>query len=255
MGQALKPAAPGLMSRYPGQMLLSWPQEEAVRSPWQKHATSTPSPTSGRNGISTGALHAGIYTKIHEIELLAIHVFNWVLLITVRNKVAARQCFYTRLSFCPGGGPCRGGDPSMHWSRHHPQQATPGRHPPGQTPSLAGTNPPWQAPPWVDTHPLAGTRPSQGRHPPPWTDPPSPLAGQTVTAADGTHPTGMHSYFGFSTWWIHLISCIRQALHQKQSLPFFWTVSFSYITICGQCIFIFDLDLIFDEPSKDLVVW
>ena len=66
---------------------------------------------------------------------------------------------------------CTGADtpgqtyPSMHWGRHPPGQTYPsmhwGRHTPGQTyPSMH----------W-------------GRHPPP------PMA----TAADSTHPTGMHS--------------------------------------------------------------
>ena len=51
------------------------------------------------------------------------------------------------------------------------QTHTPGRHPLGR-----------HAPPWADT-PLP-----PGRHP---SGQPSP--GQTATAADGTHPTGMHS--------------------------------------------------------------
>ena len=60
--------------------------------------------------------------------------------------------------------------PSMHWGRHPPLADTfpLGRHPPGQTPL--------------------------GRHPPPCPVhagiPPRPPA---ASAADGTHPTGMHS--------------------------------------------------------------
>ena len=48
-----------------------------------------------------------------------------------------------------------------------------GIHPPGQTPT-------------------PGRHPAPGRHPPGQTPPP---AGKTATAADGTHSTGMHSYF------------------------------------------------------------
>ena len=56
-------------------------------------------------------------------------------------------------------------------------------HPPGQTyPSMHwGGQPPRQRPPWADT-PQADTS---------WADPP----GQTITAADGTYPTGMHSCY------------------------------------------------------------
>ena len=61
----------------------------------------------------------------------------------------------------------RGVYSSMQWGRHPPGQTYPsmqwGRHPPGQTPL---------------------------RQTPPWTDTPT---GQTATAADGTHPTRMHS--------------------------------------------------------------
>ena len=51
-----------------------------------------------------------------------------------------------------------------------------------------GVHPPGRHPPRADT-PHAG--PSSPRQTPsPWGDPPPP---QTATAADGTHPTGMHS--------------------------------------------------------------
>ena len=67
----------------------------------------------------------------------------------------------------------RGVYPSMHWRRHPP---------PSDTPTWADTP--------LDRHPL-------GRHPP-WADTPlirHPHPQQTATAADGTHPTGMHSSF------------------------------------------------------------
>ena len=81
------------------------------------------------------------------------------------NEVAERLYFYTWLSFCSQGGVC----PSACWdtppgSRHPPRS----RHSPEQTPS-PGADPP----------------PTGSRHPPP--------RQQTPTAADGTHPTGMHS--------------------------------------------------------------
>ena len=69
--------------------------------------------------------------------------------------------------------------------------------------TLPRQTPPGQTPPWADSHPwvdsLPGQQPPLGRHPLPsayWdTPPPCPVhAGiDMATAADGTHPTGMHS--------------------------------------------------------------
>ena len=66
--------------------------------------------------------------------------------------------------------------PSMYWGRHSPGQTPPeqtslGRHPlpPSRHPLHLGKHP-------LDRHPL-------GKHP------------LTATAADGTHPTGMHSCY------------------------------------------------------------
>ena len=82
-------------------------------------------------------------------------------------------------------------------------QTSPGRYTPGQVHPLAGT-PPGQVHPLAGTppgqvHPLAGTPwqvhplpwqvPPQGRYTPAGQVHPSPKA----TAADGMHPTGMHS--------------------------------------------------------------
>ena len=93
-------------------------------------------------------------------------------LITVRNKVAARLCFYTCLSFCPlGGSVCL----SACWDTHTP---------------------------WADT-PLADSPP--GRHPP-------PPGRADSTAADGTHPTGMHSCLWFNfNFLTNLTGKIRKA--------------------------------------------
>ena len=90
---------------------------------------------------------------------------------TVRNS-SCRKVMFSQVSVCPRGGSC-----TSPMARHH----TPlGRHP-GQTP-----HPPAR-------HPL-------GRHPP----------GQTATAADGTHPTGMHSCFKFSFLFLQDILCRNQ---------------------------------------------
>ena len=67
--------------------------------------------------------------------------------------------------------------PGIHPLGRHPpppMQTHPGRHPLGRHSSSP-----------IGKHPLLG-------RPPPWTDPPPPLT-ETATAADGTHPTGMHS--------------------------------------------------------------
>ena len=56
--------------------------------------------------------------------------------------------------------------------------------PPGQTPT--GQTPPWADTPWADTLP--------GQIPPGQTPPLPVHTGINIaTAADGTHPTGMHS--------------------------------------------------------------
>ena len=103
--------------------------------------------------------------------------------ITVRNSR-----FHKRLSFCPG----RGGEV------YTPMQTPSGRHPPGQTPP--GRHPPRQTP-LLGRHPPRQTLPP-GRHPPRQTPPlgrrPAPPS-ETATAADHTHPTGMHSCIGKST--------------------------------------------------------
>ena len=92
--------------------------------------------------------------------------------------------------FCPqvGAGVCLSAcldTPSL--GRHLPRQTPP----PGQTP-------PRQTPPWADTHPVQT---------------------QPRTAADGTHPTGMHSCCKYNSTWTVAIdhdeypwsdeSCIR----------------------------------------------
>ena len=93
--------------------------------------------------------------------------------------------------------------PSMHWAdtpwQTPPWVDTPWANPPlADTPPLGrhclGRHPPWQTPP-LGRHPLGRHPPGQtspARQTPPWADIP-PMA----TAADGTHPTGMHSCCGY----------------------------------------------------------
>ena len=70
--------------------------------------------------------------------------------------------------------------PSMHWGRHPLGRQLPGQTPPGQTPAPPGRHlllPPADTTP---PHPVHA-----GIHAPP----------PAATAADGRHPTGMHSCF------------------------------------------------------------
>ena len=86
-----------------------------------------------------------------------------------------------RQEFCPcqGGGVCVCPQKQTLPMGRHPIGIHPlGRHPPGQTPP--GKTPHGQTP--LDRHPL-------GRHPPP----PDTLFTEMATAADGMHPTGIHS--------------------------------------------------------------
>ena len=105
-------------------------------------------------------------------------------IVTVRNVVAANLCFHSCLSFCLQG------------VADTPRQTPPGQTPPGQMPPRQ--TPPGQTLPWADTP----------RQTPAWADTPQadtpPLADTSLTsacwdmiatAADGTHPTGMHSCF------------------------------------------------------------
>ena len=68
--------------------------------------------------------------------------------------------------------------------------------------------------PRVDT-PLGRHPP--GRHPP-WVDTPPPL-GQTATAADGTHPTGMHSCIYRNTQQHDVKDSQRSDRHFKSFFP------------------------------------
>ena len=131
--------------------------------------------------------------KISELQFifctrLKRKPFHVIQVVTVPNVVAARLCFHRRLSFCSQEG---GGGVSQHVLGRHPQADT----------SLSADTPLWadtpsgQTPLWADTplgrHPRADTPPGR---------PPCPVHARihtppAATAADGTHPTGMHSCF------------------------------------------------------------
>ena len=100
-----------------------------------------------------------------------------------------RLCFYRRLSVHRGEGVSA----SVHGGIHPPQEQTSPRSRP-----LRADHPWEQTPPPEQTHPPEQTPPGS-RHPPrsrqpPGTDPPPR---ETAIAADGTHPTGMHSCYIF----------------------------------------------------------
>ena len=105
---------------------------------------------------------------------------------------------FTGICLSNGGGGGVGVSASEHAGIPHPPRS---RHPPEQIPPRS--RPPWsrQLPPPPEQTPPRADPPEQtpprSRHPPEQTHTsPSrhtPPPGDTVTAADGTHPTGMHS--------------------------------------------------------------
>ena len=115
-----------------------------------------------------------------------------------------RLCFYWHLSVHGGGGVCL----SACWDTTPPGADTPQRrHPPEQTPPgsrhapRSRHTPQEQTPPWSrHTHtphqeqtPPEQTPLPQEQTPPAPPQEQTPLPPDTATAADGTHPTGMHS--------------------------------------------------------------
>ena len=96
-------------------------------------------------------------------------------------------------SFCSQGGlaQCMLGCQTPSPDQASPRPGTP----PVQAPPRAGTPSPLEQAPPRSRHPLEqAPHPSWSRHPPEQAPqhPPPPVA-ETATAADGTHPTGMHS--------------------------------------------------------------
>ena len=138
------------------------------------------------------------------IDLNHACVSTKISFITVRNSSCGKVMF-SQVSVCPQGG---GVHPQAHipLGRHPPGRHPPWADPPVQTLPLgrhashgrqthpSGQTSPGQTPHWADARPLTG-RHSPGQTPPwadtlPWADTPPP---EMATAADGMHPTGMHS--------------------------------------------------------------
>ena len=119
-------------------------------------------------------------------------VVLWVILISARNEVGARLCFYRCLWFCSQAGSTWHPPPP---SRHPPDQVHPrSRHPPGpgtpraDTPPRLGT-PPKQTPPGTRYTPQTKYTPPELSTPPP----PGEHAVRYGQRAGGTQPTGMQS--------------------------------------------------------------
>ena len=126
-------------------------------------ASTSAKSTSLREKLS---ILSGERQSILEVCIVSLYssVFLLKCIFTVRKRSLRRLCFYTCLSVILfTGGVCL----SACWEQTSPRTRPPwDRHTPRE-----------QAPPWDQTLP-------ESRHPP-W---------QTATAADSTHPTGMHSF-------------------------------------------------------------
>ena len=75
----------------------------------------------------------------------------------------------------------------------------------------------WHTPPLVDTLSTPRQRPPMGRHPP---------VQETATAADGKHPTGLHSCF-----FHRLLTMVLDVFEESCLLPVSW---FCGILQCGR---------------------
>ena len=129
---------------------------------------------SGKQTQRTWMKNTGNLSKYftHEFTCNTGNIF------TVRNEVA--KVMFLQACVCPhGGGECL-------------PQCMLGCPPRAVTPPGADTTPQEQTPPWEQTPPeqTAPGADTQSRHSPGADTPPLPR--ETATAADGTHPTGMH---------------------------------------------------------------
>ena len=129
-------------------------------------------------------LLSGIIRTLHYITMANCVITLW-------NEVA-KVMFSQASVWPPRGGVCLSAwwdtppweQTPPPWSRHprsrHPLEQTPpwSRHPPSRQPPLGADTPQSRHLPGADT-------PQEQTHPP----------RDTATAADGTHPTGMHSCF------------------------------------------------------------
>ena len=147
-----------------------------------------------------------------------------------------RLCFYTCLSVILfTGGVCL----SACWNTTQPGSRYPprSRHPsPG-----AGTSPPWAGTPPEQSTPSGSRHPPGADNPtPPSRHPPSkgyPTNRDTATAADGTHPTGMHSSsklnlreIGKKNYWWERSLKLRS--HVPSTSPFLQATPSTYLTLC-----------------------
>ena len=136
--------------------------------------------------------------RVFVLNLIVSDLPSLYTFITVRQRIA--KVMFLQASVCPQGGRW-GCLPQCMLGYHTPQSRHPpgsrhpprSRHPPGADRPGAYTPPgaetPWSRhPPGVDTLPLGVDTPRE-QTPPEHTPPPR----DTVTAADGMHPTGMHS--------------------------------------------------------------
>ena len=185
--------------------------------------------------------HADVVERLEVLEaaiignhLISIHSYGCIL-ITARNEVGARLCFYRCVWFCSQGGcltrytpgtrytpqdqvhpPGPGTPPGTRYTPQGPGTPPSGTrytprdlaHPlePGTPPGL-GTPPRTRYTPQDQVHPLGpGTSPNQVHPPGPGTPPgtrytpwdkvhPCPGPGRYGLRAGSTHPTGMHSCF------------------------------------------------------------
>ena len=157
--------------------LLTRNDEQSNNLPPKGRDLPLPTPAGYLHLVAATAVVGMHSTRTHSCYLVAF----------IKHILMAYYCPQTKLwkgnvftpvcqSFCLQGGVCL----SACWDIHLPHPL--GRHPPGQT------SPPGRPLPsacW-DTHPLPSAC---------WDTPPCPVhAGiDMATAADGTHPTGMHS--------------------------------------------------------------
>ena len=127
-------------------------------------------------------------------ETLVMHETHWF--VTVRNEIVKVMFLHLSVILFTGGGLCQcmlGYQPPLGAGTPSLGAGTPSLG--AGTPSL-GAGTPWSRhPPGAGTPPRAGTPLGAGtpKQAPP--GPGTPVGAEMATAADGTHPTGMHSCY------------------------------------------------------------
>ena len=142
-----------------------WLHGEGPRDcePVQTCSFGNPPPCPGLAPLNLGKRVVGLRLK----DLLVYTV------ITARNEVGARLCFYTCLWFCSEGG-----DLPQCMVRYNP--------------------------PGADT-PSPGSRPHGSRHPGAHTPPGAVHTGRYGQQVGGAHPTGMHSCYNFNVFYLVIV--------------------------------------------------